>query len=745
MSTDSDEFLESMDDLEEQLLAAHAGPWLEMETPSSDTTEGEDYVSVGAVDEDVLPMLVEPDWAYWLWVRLAILRLLTQAYQTQTKQNGFGLHQVASQIGIENAKAALEGQGLSRFVGSLKVIAAAWAVEVDPTDKFPHRLRRNIDLVASDLGMNAVEMQVFGLAVLIHAEPLLEGAFDLFGAVRGNHVPRLLALALELDVKEVEKALAPEGLLARSGMLSVDLRSSGTLNTRLDLISQSFADRMVQEHADIFGLLQGLVERPEETHLEWSDYEHMNVQLEGLEDHLRHALRTRKRGVNVLFYGHAGTGKTQLARLLAKSLHSPIVSVSSTDQNLFPITAATRTKMFRLAQSVFGTSYTLLVLDECEEIFGASSTLLLDNSASPASKSWLIHALETNQVPTIWICNSIRDFEPAYIRRFDYCVRFDLPAAKYRRKHMQAKLGNYWSDAMVQQMAKHVGASPAMITRTAEIVSSAGAKDDKAYKGKLALQLLNQKLTALGYAEAQLTGEDHAAFKPEYVNAEVDLEMMALNLERLREGRICVYGPPGTGKTAFGHWLADKLSMPHLAYRASDLLAPHVGETEQQIAQAFARARADGAVLQFDEVDTFLAERQSSRQGWEASMVNEMLVQLETFQGIFIASTNILDRLDEASLRRFDLVVKFDALRGEHAQRLFLEMCDQLQLGGPSAQTLERLKNCNGLTPGDFHQQRRQAKFSPPTTSEELGQRLIDTSTRKHTYRKAPMGFTAVH
>ena len=82
MSTDSDEFLESMDDLEEQLLAAHAGPWLEMETPSSDTTEGEDYVSVGAVDEDVLPMLVEPDWAYWLWVRLAILRLLTQAYQT---------------------------------------------------------------------------------------------------------------------------------------------------------------------------------------------------------------------------------------------------------------------------------------------------------------------------------------------------------------------------------------------------------------------------------------------------------------------------------------------------------------------------------------------------------------------------------------------------------------------------------------------------------------------------------------
>lgn len=40
---------------------------------------------------------------------------------------------------------------------------------------------------------------------------------------------------------------------------------------------------------------------------------------------------------------------------------------------------------------------------------------------------------------------------------------------------------------MVQRMAKHVGASQAIITRTAEIISQAGQSEDAEYKGELAL------------------------------------------------------------------------------------------------------------------------------------------------------------------------------------------------------------------------------------------------------------------
>ena len=92
-------------------------------------------------------------------------------------------------------------------------------------------------------------------------------------------------------------------------------------------------------------------------------------------------------------------------------------------------------------------------------------------------------------------------------------------------------------------------------------------------------------------------------------------------------------------------------------------------------------------------------------------------------------------------MRRFDLVLKFDFLRPEHAQKLFVDLCERLHLDGPMEAALERVGGCKALTPGDFHQQYRQAKFSPPNTSLDLVRRLVDTNARKQGYRKASMGF----
>lgn len=50
---------------------------------------------------------------------------------------------------------------------------------------------------------------------------------------------------------------------------------------------------------------------------------------------------------------------------------------------------------------------------------------------------------------------------------------------------------------------------------------------------------------------------------------------------------------------------------------------------------------------------------------WEVTQVNELLVQMETFPGIFVCATNLVDALDQASLRRFALKVEFLPLRTE--------------------------------------------------------------------------------
>jgi SpoVK/Ycf46/Vps4 family AAA+-type ATPase len=192
---------------------------------------------------------------------------------------------------------------------------------------------------------------------------------------------------------------------------------------------------------------------------------------------------------------------------------------------------------------------------------------------------------------------------------------------------------------------------------------------------------------------------------------------MAEGLSRTKSGRLCLYGPPGTGKTAFGRWMADKLEIPLSVKKGSDLISKWVGGTEKNIAMAFQEAEQDGALLLIDEVDGFLQDRRKAQHSWEVTGVNEMLTQMESFPGIFIASTNLMDGIDQAALRRFDLKLKFGYLLPEQAWKLFKRQCAALAMPAPTSNFKSRLGRLSLLTPGDFAAVARQNRFCPIETS----------------------------
>ncbi len=96
-----------------------------------------------------------------------------------------------------------------------------------------------------------------------------------------------------------------------------------------------------------------------------------------------------------------------------------------------------------------------------------------------------------------------------------------------------------------------------------------------------------------------------------------------------------------------------------------------------------------------------------------------MLTQMESFSGVFIASTNLMDGLDPAALRRFDLKVSFHALRPDQARELFRCYCHHLQIE-PSCDALAAVARLGSLTPGDFAVVLRQHRFRPITTAAAL-------------------------
>ena len=209
-------------------------------------------------------------------------------------------------------------------------------------------------------------------------------------------------------------------------------------------------------------------------------------------------------------------------------------------------------------------------------------------------------------------------------------------------------------------------------------------------------------------------------YDPIFIHADANLNSVTAGIVKARSGRLCLYGPPGTGKTAYGRWLALQLDAPLLVKRASDLMSPYIGKNEQNIARVFRQAAQDGSLLLIDEVDSFLQDRRGAKQSWEVSLVNEMLTQMESYSGVFIASTNFMTGLDQAALRRFDLKVKFDFLRPEQAGELLRRHCSQLNLPTPQPDLLARVMRLGRLTPGDFAAVLRQHRFRPIDSSSAM-------------------------
>jgi len=198
----------------------------------------------------------------------------------------------------------------------------------------------------------------------------------------------------------------------------------------------------------------------------------------------------------------------------------------------------------------------------------------------------------------------------------------------------------------------------------------------------------------------------------EYLNPDQDLEALTQGLQQNHQARICLYGAPGTGKTAFAHYVAEYLDKPLLKKQASDILSKWVGEAEKNIAAMFDEAEADDMVLLIDEVDSFLLDRGSAQNSWEITQVNELLVQMESFNGVFIASTNLLNLVDAASLRRFDLKIKFDYMKPKQAWTLFLQVLEEhgCHVEEEARQYKTDLVRLDNLTPGDFATVVRQSR-----------------------------------
>jgi len=602
-------------------------------------------------------------------------------------------------------------------------------------------LQKNIERLSELITLTPYEKQILEFVILLKQYDILSNATSLLG--NGNwhtsRTKRMLSTLLDIPIEQINELFASHSTFSRSALLILHSEEDYSLGSKLRLINYEFADNMLNLDEDITEMIKDSVRLSDKGTLSIADYSYIKSDLEILMPFLNKALDEKLKGVNILLYGLPGTGKTELSKTIADVLGTKLYEISYADSDGDPIEGEARLRLYKTAQALFFNNRTLLMYDEAEDVFESYEGGFFMMPKQQSDKAWLNKVLETNNVPTIWITNNIGSIDNAIIRRFDMSIELPIPSKRQRKEIIKKYSNNILNEQEIELMSEHENIAPALISSAVKVAEHL----PKQQRNNAFMQLINNTLKAQGYEEINKNRASDLPYNYslEFVNTDTKLEELVEGIKAHESARLCLYGASGTGKSAFAKHLAKMLDKPFVIKSGSSLMSKWVGDTEKNIANAFREAMEEKAVLIFDEVDGFLAERGQAKVNWEVTQVNEMLVQMEKFDGIFVATTNLIDHLDQASLRRFDLKMEFKTLEPKQLEKIFISYAKELNLDLPSESELHEMRSLKKLTTGDFATISRQSKFKKIDSVSDFMKRLKDEMKLKKEQNGVSMGF----
>ena len=603
--------------------------------------------------------------------------------------------------------------------------------------------------IAKLMKLNDDEMSVLEVLWLMSIEKLEE----VRTAYAMSQLSGCIALYTGLSEQQVRKALMSSSRLSRFGCIDLDNRS-GRVNSKIRYY------------------LDGISEEPlVSSFYRKDDAEPLPVEFFGklAEDHLpllkRMLSGEKGRKVNILLYGAPGTGKTSFARVLAKESGRVAYQIQQRpkdrDGDYREAKAEVRYAAVEICDEQTDSDSSVIIVDEADALLRCNilglSPLFGRESSTTGDKGLLNDILEKIETPTIWITNtSAEELDPSNRRRFDYAIKFDPLTREqrlliWRNASKKAGVARLLDDKDIERFSKDYPVNAGVVARALQNLKRIGAKKKEAVS--VLTRLLDRQCELSGTdGTVERVLEPAKGYSTEGLNIKTSIPLVKVeeSVRRFLDGatrkadpdaprmNILLTGAPGSGKSEFVKHLASTLGRPLLMRRASDLKSKWVGETEQNIAAAFREAREKGAILFFDEVDTFLDSRESVQQGHEKSMVNEVLQQMESFGGVFVGTTNFKDMLDPAVARRFTFKVELDYLDAD-GRCVFWKRFFGSE---PRGRIRSRLNGLDRLTPGDFRTVRQELYYLGDDVSDDDRLDALETELLAKTGQTRRIGFS---
>ncbi len=526
-----------------------------------------------------------------------------------------------------------------------------------------------------------------------------------------RHKPLFYAMALDRSLGEVMKVLTPSGNLRKFDLLDSDWDfNRRVLDGFLDGSEEDVMDYRFYKKGDTKDILP------------WAYYGDL-AQQDG--EIIKEMLKTCDGKLNILLYGAPGTGKTSFAQTLAKEVGRQPFEIRQGSTNGKTKCASERMVGIQICNEQEDPATSLVIVDEADELLrgnaGGFGFMGMPGGRHTTEKGVMNSILDEVKIPTIWISNAPAEaMDESVRRRFDYSVCFERLNMTQRisiwknlvAKHRLTRLIDEKKiETFAGQYATNAGGISTVLANVSRMKPSAAKVDELVAK----LMKPHCRLMGITESEKMLPAKDYS-LEGLNIKGKVKLDKIVTSVRNYLDTgvnaksedkprmNILMFGAPGTGKTEFCKYLGKVVDRKVVVIKGSDLLSKYVGESEQNIASAFRRAEAERAILFFDEIDGLVQSREGASHSWEVSQVNELLQQMENFNGIMIAATNFCKNLDPAIMRRFTFKLEFDYL-DDAGKRFFFERMFKTKLTDAEFAELKTLTN---LTPGDFRTVRQE-------------------------------------
>ena len=621
----------------------------------------------------------------------------------------------------------------------LSVLAATGEYLTHALKKQSTLVEKNIDALANLLQLNQAERALLLYGTLARYQRDLRSLLVEFKVSNAPEAYAALADVAGVKAHELAEALRAGSRLERIGMVE-NLISEHNITDLADLmkVSEKLPPVLMREYRDNNELMAVFTRPSVRSELALNDFAFVKEDADVLVSLLKNAVACKEQGVNVLLYGPPGTGKTELAKVVAQAAGLDLFEVEHADRDGNSLSGRDRYRSLQIAQVFLkGSQQSALLFDEVEDVFppitseaaqlmARSDQLPAPGSSSVNGKAWVNQILESNAVPTLWVTNRIEQIDPAFRRRFAYHLELRSPPPGAREGLVRKTLeGVEVSEAFIAKLTARKGLTPAQIRTAVRFARLASAPEEEVDASDLQVILTGGKSALMeSLIERQLKNADVAlgnkldtagrksvtTYDLAMLNVESRFEIPRI-VEALKtrgHGALCFYGAPGTGKTALAEHIAKALDKPLIIKQASDLMSKYVGETEQNMAKMFKEAEDEKAVLLLDEADSFLQDRRGAQRTYEVTEVNEMLQGMERHNGIFICTTNLLDKIDQAALRRFTFKIKFMPLTAVQREAMFITEALEGDADLLTTELRTRLGKLTQICPGDFAAVKRQ-------------------------------------